>query len=81
MMNVKVQHQLQPTVLPAHSVIVEDSEGNPIFVAVCLDPKTIICARADEPDFHALLRNLGIDKTVIVKQEKVKPIEQVVWTP
>lgn len=79
MMQVKVQHQLQPAVLPAHSVIVEDSEGNPIFVAVCLDEKTIICAKADEPDFHALLRSLGIDKTVIVRQEKIKPIEQVVW--
>lgn len=81
MMTVKVQHNLQPTVLSAHSVIIEDSAGTPIFVASCLDAKTIICAKADEPDFHALLKTLGINKTVIVRQEKVKPIEQVVWTP
>ena len=81
MMTVKAQHNLQPTVVPAHSVVIEDSEGNPIFVASCLDSKTIICVKADEPDFHVVLRSLGIDKTVIVRREKVKPIEQVVWTP
>jgi hypothetical protein len=81
MMRIKAQHQLQPTVIPAHSVVIEDDSGNPIFVASCLDAKTIICAKAGEPDFHALLRSLGIDKTVLVHEVKPKPIEQVVWTP
>lgn len=81
MMTVKVQHQLQPVVLSAHSVIVEDSEGNPIIVAVSLDDKTILCSKAGEPDFQAMLTALGIDKTVLVIEEQVKPIEQVVWTP
>jgi hypothetical protein len=81
MMQVKVQHNLQPTILPAHSVIVEDSEGNPLFVAVALDAKTTVCAQAHEPDFPALLRSLGIHKTTLVYQEKVKPIEKIVRAP
>lgn len=80
MMLVKTQHNLQPTILPAHSVIIEDDVGNPLFVAVALDEKTVVCAQAHEPDFHALLRSLGMHKTTLVRQEQPVPVQKIVRT-
>jgi Trk K+ transport system NAD-binding subunit len=80
-MQIKAQHMLQPRVFDADSVVIEDNFGNPILVAVNLDKQTVICAKAGDPDFQELLKTLGINKTVLVRETKPKPIEQVVWTP
>lgn len=80
-MRVKTQYDLQPSVLEAHSVIVEDKNGVPIMVAVQIDANTIMCAKAGDPDFNQFLKTMGIDKTFVVRTEKPKPIENVVWTP
>lgn len=80
-MIVKTQHDLQPTVLEAHSVIIEDRNGMPIMAAVQIDANTIMCSKAGDADFHQFLKTLGIDKTIVVRTEKPKPIENVVWTP
>jgi molybdopterin-biosynthesis enzyme MoeA-like protein len=79
-MLVKTQHALQPAQTPAHSVVIEDRMGNPIFVAIEVD-EAIVYSTPGEPDFHSLLRACGVTKTVTVTNFKPKPIENVVWTP
>ena len=79
-MRVKIQNKLQPSEHQAHSVILEDDAGNPIFVALQLDDQ-IVYAEAGEPDFHAMLKALGVDKTVVVTEIQPKPIQNMLWTP
>lgn len=79
-MLVKTQHGLQPKETPAHSVVIEDRLGNPIFVAIEVD-EAIVYSTPGEKDFHSLLRAVGVNKTVNVTEFKPKPIENIVWTP
>ncbi|NBT76216.1 MAG: hypothetical protein EBT15_09675 [Betaproteobacteria bacterium] len=79
-MLVKTQNSLQPAEQKAHSVVVEDDLGNPIFVAIQVD-EAIVYSTPGEKDFHSLLRALGIDKTVVVSDFKPKPMQKIVWTP
>ena len=53
-MRVKLQNNLQPHEQKAHSVIIEDDLGNPIYVALQHEDH-IICAHVGEDDFHNLL--------------------------
>ena len=77
-MLVKTQHNLQPTEQKAHSVIVEDRLGNPIFVAIQVD-EAIVYSTPGEKDFHSLLRALGVNKTVVVSDFAPKPMQNIVW--
>lgn len=79
-MKVKLQHSLQPSEHQAHSVIIEDHLGNPISVAMQLDDQ-IIYADVGAPDFYAMLKALGVDKTVVVNEIQPKPIQNMLWTP
>lgn len=80
-MRVRFQSKLQPTVAPADSVVIEDDLGNPLFVASQLTD-SIIFADARDADFHALIRQLGIDKVVSVNEVAPKPLNKnVIWTP
>lgn len=79
-MRVKLQHNLQPHEQSAHSVVIEDALGNPIFVALQLD-ESIVYADAREKDFHALLRAAGVNKTVAVTEVQPKPMQNLIWTP
>jgi hypothetical protein len=76
-MLVKTQHHLQPTEQKAHSIVVEDDVGNPIFVAIQVD-EAIIYSTPGEKDFHSMLRALGIEKTVVVADFKPKPLQNIV---
>jgi hypothetical protein len=75
-MRVKTQHYLQPTVVDAHSVVIEDHFGNILFVAVEGDGGSIVTVQAGDKDFHTMLQALGIDKTTIVHETKIKSLEQ-----
>lgn len=79
-MQVKSQHNLQPTHVSAHSVVIEDDLGNPIFVATQL-PDSIVYASVGDADFHDILTSLGVNKTVTVKDFKPKPLKNIIWTP
>jgi len=79
-MHIKTQYKLQPTEQKAHSIVVEDDLGNPIFVALQLD-EAIVYSTPGEKDFHSILQALGINKTVAVSEFKPKPIENIVWAP
>jgi hypothetical protein len=78
-MRVRLEHKLQPAVFEAHSVVVEDDGGNPIFVALQHNGH-MLCANVGDSDFQAILGTLGIDKTVTVTEIKPKPIENVIWS-
>ena len=75
-MRVKSQHFLQPTVTDAHSVVLEDNAGNIIFVAVEGDDHSIVTATAGDKNFAGLVKALGIDKTTIVHDVKVKSVAE-----
>lgn len=77
-MRVKLQHKLQPSEHLAHSVILEDDLGNPIFVALQLDDR-IVYGTAGEPDFKALLETLGVNKKLVIHDLTPKPIENMLW--
>ena len=79
-MLVKTQHNLQPRETPAHSVIIEDDMGNPIFVAVQMT-EAITCANVGDPNFQTVLQMLGVNKTVTVTEFKPKPMQNIIWTP
>lgn len=79
-MRVKLQNSLQPHEQRAHSVVVTDDLGNPIFVALQLD-EAIVYADARDPEFHAMLQAAGVDKTVAVTEITPKPQQNLLWTP
>lgn len=79
-MLVKTQHSLQPAEQKAHSVVVEDDLGNPLFVAIQVD-EAVVYSTAGEKDFHSLLRAIGVDKTVVVSDFQPKSLQNIVWTP
>jgi hypothetical protein len=57
-MKVKAEHNLQPAEHKAHSVIVEDDAGNPLFAAVHY-ADGIVCASLTDADFQTVLRLVG----------------------
>jgi ribosomal protein L16/L10AE len=62
----------KPTRIRATRVVIEDDYGNPIGVFVQVEPNHVIAEIADnEEKFNALLRNLGINKTLVV--DKLSP--------
>jgi CTP:molybdopterin cytidylyltransferase MocA len=61
----------------ATRVVVEDAFGNPIALALEFAPGQIIAATADNPQFNAILHNLGINKVVAIEDAKLTPLDQV----
>lgn len=79
-MRVKTLNDLQPSDMPAQSVIIEDDKGNPIIVAMQLT-ESIIYSTAGDKDFQSMLHALGVKKTVHVTHINSKPLEDLIWTP
>lgn len=79
-MRIKTLNNLQPAETPAQSVIIEDDTGTPIIVAMQLT-ESIIYSTVGDPDFHSMLRSLGVNKTVHVTNFNGKPLEDLIWTP
>jgi hypothetical protein len=75
-MRVKTQHYLQPNVTDAHCVVIEDSLGNIIYVALETANGQIVTAQAGEPNFAGMLKALGIEKQTAVYDIKPKSIEE-----
>lgn len=74
-MIIKSQYYLQPTVQEAHSVVIEDSAGNIIYIAVQVN-NAIVTAQAGDPNFNDLVKAFGIDKTTIVTDFKPKSLQE-----
>jgi len=71
----------EPRVIDATRVIIEDDLGNPVCAAVQFGPPPggIIVETADAKNWNQVLRNLGIDKTVVVTDIEQKPLDQIVF--
>lgn len=82
-MRVKLHNGLtQPLVAEATSVVVEDDQGNVIFAAQTLGGGRIQFTHMDDPEYHQILRQFGIFKTVIIKDVPPQaPLSNVIWTP
>ena len=69
-----------PQTIKATRVVVLDELDNPVAVAVEVDRGVIIAETASEEnqaEFNAILRNLGIDKTVAVTDAKERPLPEI----
>lgn len=58
-MLVKTQHNLLPSEIKAHSIVIEDDLNNPIFVATHLADGIVYSAVGDN-DFATLLKMVGV---------------------
>ena len=66
-MLVKTQHNLIPSDQKAHSVVIEDDMGNPIFVATHLVDGILYSAVGDN-DFKTVLNMVGLTNAPQVKE-------------
>lgn len=81
-MKVKLHNALHgPLVVDATSVVVEDEKGNVIFAGQELGHNGIKFTHMDDPNYHTELRELGINKTVLIQDVKEQPLSNVIWTP
>ena len=71
-MFVSLLQRLQPTQQPADRVIVYDDLGNAIMVAVQVGAGVIKCASIRDPDFSAMLREVGILQIPKIEPFQVK---------
>lgn len=81
-MRVRLHNGLkQPLVSEATSVVVEDELGNIVFAAQTLGGGRIQFTHMDDPEYQQILRQLGIFKTVIIKDVPPQaPLSNVIWT-
>lgn len=67
---------LNPVVLNATRVVVQTDDGTPVLAAVTHPNGEIQCNHVDDgPAFPKLLRDCGIERTVIVEHIRVPTIE------
>lgn len=66
-MLVKTQHNLIPADAKAHSVVIEDDLGNPIFVATHI-AEGILYSAVGDSDFKTVLNMVGLDNAPTVKE-------------
>jgi len=73
----------KPQVIEATRLVIEDDLGNPVCVAMQFGPPGqpggIIIENADAENWNDILRQLGINKTVIVTDINQKPLDQIVF--
>lgn len=57
--------------------IVYDDFDNPLMLAVEYKPGAIIASKLGDPDFHTLLQQLGLDRTVVLQNIQQQPLSQI----
>lgn len=66
--------RVQPIRLEASQVVIRDSLGNAICVAMLYGAdRSIAIAKADDHDFHNVLQNAGIREDVVVETLQLPP--------
>jgi hypothetical protein len=66
-----------PQTIEASRVVVLDAFDNPIAVAVEIDGVIYTEVAENEGAFNAMLRNLGIDKTVVIHTPQQRPLPSI----
>lgn len=59
-------------------VVVYDHNDTPTALAVEYQPRVIMAATMDHPEFNTMLRNLGVDQMVIVLPVDMRPLPDTV---
>lgn len=81
-MRVETHNKLRdPQIIYASRVVVYDALDNPVSVTVEVENGVIITSHAGDPDFNRILRELGIDKTVIVQEIQQKAVQDIHFAP
>ena len=77
MLHVEATQNLQPLpVLRASRVVIYAQDGvTPLVVAVEWRPGEFFVSKAGDADFVQTLRNLGIDRSVVVEQVQPSPLQ------
>lgn len=75
-MKIEIHNGLQnPRTVEVTRVVVLDKFDNPVAIAVEVDDGIILAeTAANEGPFNAMLRNLGIDRTVVVHTAQERPL-------
>lgn len=77
-MKVELHNHLgRPQVIECTRLVVLDAYDNPISVSIEYQRDLIITSHVGQHDFHNLLRQCGITKTVVVTQAMQKPLEEI----
>ena len=64
-MRVKTHHNLQPAEQLAHTIVIEDDNGNPIFAAMHMS-EGLVYSDASQPNFPGILKLVGIETAPVV---------------
>lgn len=72
-------HLGRPQVIEATRVVVLDKYDNPVSVSLEVSDGLIVTTHIEDPGFHNLIRDLGITKTVVVVQPRMKPLQEIVF--
>jgi len=75
-MKVEMHNKLgRPQTVEASRVVIYDCYDNPIMICMEYDPQGgYLYSTADDPQFNNYLRQLGIDKTVVVSDIQGLPL-------
>lgn len=63
-------------VVETGNVIVEDRFGNPLMVATETQPGVQLICTIKDPEFHAVLKQLGFDRVVVVNTVADEPVPE-----
>lgn len=64
----------QPIDVELTRLVVYDVAGNPIILAMHDTPRSVLCATAADPDYHALRKIMGIDRTVVITDAQLSQL-------
>jgi hypothetical protein len=77
-MRVELHDGLKGTIsIPASRVVIYDDYDNPLALVLCVEGRQYVAATVTQPQFHKLLKAMGINKTVVVERmdpRKFKPL-------
>jgi hypothetical protein len=70
----------QVTRVDVTRVVAFDMHGNPCALALSYDQQgmheQILTSCLGQPDFHPMLHNMGINKTVVIKDLALRPLNE-----
>lgn len=67
----------RPSVLPASRVLVTFDDGTPAMLALEWMPGQITAGHLGEASFRAMLKNCGVDRTVVTDVYRPRPLAEI----
>lgn len=72
-------HLGSPQIIEATRIVVLDKFDNPVSVSMEIEDGLIITSHIEDPNFHNILRDLGINKTVMIISPHQKPLQEIIF--